>query len=490
MKRVVVTTARGGDLAGVERAVRRIGGRPESRIPVARAVLAAVPAESIGSLRRSSAVGGVTVDRELHALADEAPAAGGTTPEMVGKILGTDALASGGHDGDGVDVALIDTGVAAAPALDDSVIDGPDFSSTGDDPDLRGLDAFGHGTHMAGIVHGVAPGARILNVKVAEHDGVTTLGRMLMAIDWVVRHRDEDDLDVRVLNLSFGGPVDGSYRSDPLAYALERAQKKGIAVIVAAGNGGGDTVGLDSPAYDPNLIAVGADDDARTIPLTDDAVPVWSSRGDGDRDPDVIAPGTGIVSLAAPDSFLYENYPGARVGEDGFRGSGTSQAAAGVSGLAAAVLSARADLDPAELKSVLRATARPLPGVPAAEQGAGVPDGEAAAVAEATRSEDKPRPAKGGGHWRGRDGEGPSAELAVDPQASRWSASRWSASRWSASRWSASRWSASRWSASRWSASRWSASRWSASRRSASRWSASRWSGSQWASLTPESQTP
>jgi serine protease AprX len=426
----------------------------------------------------------------MRALADEAPASGGTTPEMVGEILGAGALAAHGHDGRGVDVALIDTGVAPAPALDESVVDGPDFSSTGDDPDLRGLDAFGHGTHLAGIVHGVAPGARIVNVKVAEHDGATTLGRLLMSIDWVVRHRERDGLDVKVLNLSFGGPVDGPYRLDPLAFALERAQKKGIAVVVAAGNGGEERTGLDSPAYDPNLIAVGASDDARTIPLTDDAVPVWSSRGDGERDPDVIAPGTGIVSLGVPGGYLFEAYPGARVGDDGFRGSGTSQAAAGVSGLAAAVLSARPDLGPAALKGVLRATARPLAGVPSAQQGAGVADGEAAAVARVERSERADAPAKSGGQWRGRNGDGPSVELAVDPQASRWSASRWSASRWSASRWSASRWSASRWSASRWSASRWSASRWSASRWSASRWSASRWSGSAWAGLTPESTTP
>ena len=100
------------------------------------------------------------------------------------------------------------------------------------------LDAFGHGTHLAGVIAGVAPDSRVINVKVADRDGATTLARLLAGIDWVVRHGDRDGLDVRVLNLAFGAEPDGSYRDDPLAYAVERAWDRGIVVVAAAGNGG------------------------------------------------------------------------------------------------------------------------------------------------------------------------------------------------------------------------------------------------------------
>jgi serine protease AprX len=412
---------------------------------------------------------------------DEAPAAAGTTVETVASILGADDLVAGGHDGAGVDVALIDTGIAMSG---EAVVDGPDLSTTGDDPELHGLDAFGHGTHLAGIVHGVAPGARIVNVKVAEPDGSTSIGRILRAVDWVVRNRDRGGLNVRVLNLAYGAPAVGSYTRDPLAYALEQAQRRGIAVVVAAGNGGEEAPGLDSPAYDPHLIAVGADDDARTVALADDAVPAWSSRGDGGRNPDVIAPGTAVVSLGVPGGFLYEEFPGARVGEAGFRGSGTSQAAAGVSAVAALVLAARPELRPAELKAVMRATARRVPAAAEDQQGAGVPDAAAAVAAPAPQSGREPEPARPGGQWRGRFE--PSVEAAVNPRGGDdWAAGRWTAGRWTAGRWTAGRWTAGRWTAGRWTAGRWTAGRWTAGR-----WTAGRWTAGGWTSLAGEPPAP
>ena len=78
------------------------------------------------------------------------------------------------------------------------------FSDDARADELRSLDAFGHGTHLAGIVAAVAPGAQIVNVKVADSDGSTSLARLLAGIDWVARHGDRRGLDVRVLNLAFG----------------------------------------------------------------------------------------------------------------------------------------------------------------------------------------------------------------------------------------------------------------------------------------------
>ena len=81
----------------------------------------------------------------------------------------------------------------------------------------------------------------------------------------------------------------------------------------------------------------------------DDRVPGWSSRGDGERNPDLVAPGKSIVSLRAPGSYVDRmSTPEGIVNERFVKGSGTSQAAAVVSGAAALLLDARPDLTPDE----------------------------------------------------------------------------------------------------------------------------------------------
>jgi hypothetical protein len=91
------------------------------------------------------------------------------------------------------------------------------------DADLRGLDTFGHGSHMAGVLagadpetgyRGVAPGARLVSVKVAGADRITSLVRVLMALDWVRRNRNADGLRIRVLDLSADVSADGAGRVD------------------------------------------------------------------------------------------------------------------------------------------------------------------------------------------------------------------------------------------------------------------------------------
>jgi serine protease AprX len=163
--------------------------------------------------------------------------------------------------------------------------------------------------------------------------------RVLMALDWVRRHRHADGLHIRVPNLSLGVDARRSYVHEPLAYA-EQLWKRGVAVVAAAGNQADGTGRLDLPAADPFLIAIGASDTQRTADPGDDTVADCSSR-DAARPPDVVAPGTAVVSLRVPGSTLDEKFPAARIGEGFFRGSGTLQATAVVSGLVALLLQAR-----------------------------------------------------------------------------------------------------------------------------------------------------
>ena len=168
-------------------------------------------------------------------------------------------------------MALIDSGVLGVAALDGpgKLVRGADFSEDAYDPDLRGLDTFGHGSHMAGVIvaddpetgyKGVAPGARLVSVKVAGADGITSLVRVLMALDWVRRNRNADGLHIRVLNLSLGVDARRPYVREPLAYAAEQLWIRGITVVAAAGNQADGTGRLDLPAADPFLIAVAATD--------------------------------------------------------------------------------------------------------------------------------------------------------------------------------------------------------------------------------------
>jgi Subtilase family len=292
--------------------------------------------------------------------ADDAPSRARASLDLIRASAG----ARGELTGAGVDVALIDSGVLGVAALDGprKLVRGPDFSEDAYDPDLRGLDAFGHGSHMAGVIaggdaatgyKGIAPGARLVSVKVAGADGITSLVRVLLALDWVRRNRNSDGLRIRVLNLSFGVDARRSYVREPLAYAAEQLWNRGVTVVAAAGNNADGTGSLDLPAADPFLNAVGATDTRHTDDPADDTVADFSSR-DAVRPPDVLAPGTGVVSLRVPGSTLDEEFPAARIGDGFFRGSGTSQAAAVVSGLVARLLQARPELTPDQVKELLK----------------------------------------------------------------------------------------------------------------------------------------
>ena len=142
-----------------------------------------------------------------------------------------------------------------------------------------------------------------------------------------------------------------------LAYAVEQLWNEGIVVVAAAGNNGVYARTLDMPADDPFVIAAGASDTKDTANPADDRVADFSSRSRTPRVPDLVAPGTSVVSLRVPGSTLDTEFPSARQAGNFFRGSGTSQAAAVTSGVAARLLSARPWLTPDQLKAVLVAGA-------------------------------------------------------------------------------------------------------------------------------------
>ncbi len=521
----VIVRHRPGAEAVAEAAVERLGGTVGRDLDLISSFGAEVPGDALGALRADGAVAEVTLDGSLHLQGARwrADRDRGSF-ERVLRNAEIDWVHrrrdEQGHQltGSGVTVALIDSGVVPVEGLDDpgQVVNGPDLSFESQVEPVRHLDTFGHGTHMAGVIagrdrdfRGVAPDARLLSLKVATADGATDVSQVIAALDWVVQHRHDEGMNVRVVNLSFGTDSTQSYLLDPLAHAAEVAWRKGIVVVVSAGNNGNATERLTNPALDPYVLAVGSSDDLGTDGPDDDVVTDFSNRGSVERTPDVVAPGRSIASLRAPGSFVDEHYPSGRVVAEGgesrfFRGSGTSQSAAFVSGVAALLLQQRPELTPDQVKALLTGTATPLRSTDRRLQGAGAVDPRDAVRAPTPLLARQTFPvstglgsleaARGGSHVAdpetgtelvgetdifGRPWDGRSWSLAAWEGRS-WSGGTWNGAEWTGSDWSGSSWSGRSWSGRSWSGQSWAGRSWSGRSWSGRSWSGRSWSGRSW----------
>jgi len=434
------------------------------------------------------------------------------------EVTGAGDFWTDGYTGDGVTVALVDSGVVPVNGLDakDKVINGPDLSFESQADNLRYLDTFGHGTHMAGIIAGrdgtgtvqegdetrflgIAPDARILNVKVADMGGGTDVSQVIAAIVWVVEHRTDKGMDVRVLNLSYGTDGIQDYQVDPLAHAVERAWKAGIVVVVAAGNDGNSNP-LRNPAIDPYVIAVGSAHGNMTHTADDDTLADFSNCGTASRYVDLVAPGKSIVGLRNPGSYADLHNPNAVVANRYFLGSGTSQSAAVVSGAAALIIQQRPKITPDQVKALLMQSAQDIDSSTRC-QGAGMIDLEAArntTTPKAKQSWELSVPTgsleKARGSYHVYDGkvalEGeqdimsnpwvPEERIKVTSRGASWTGGDWNGASWTGASWSGASWSGASWSGASWTGASWSGASWSSKSWSGASWSGASWSGASW----------
>ncbi|MDP2802541.1 MAG: S8 family serine peptidase, partial [Phreatobacter sp.] len=259
--------------------------------------------------------------------------------------------------GQRVAIAVIDSGVDAAhPELAGRVTQS--FDAVG-----GAFRAHEHGTGMAGAIVaqrqllGVSPGAEIFAVRAfapGQTQGSTgTSFHIVKAMDWAIRN------GAKVINMSFAGP-----RDPMIARAIQVAADRRIAMIAAMGNGGPGAP-IAFPAADPNVIAVTATDrDGR----------LFNAATQGEHVA-VAAPGVEIILPAPRGGYQIS--------------SGTSVAAAHVSGIAALILERHPDADPATLRRLLQATARQTD-IPDPKLGAGLADPVRALTAELPRQEAPP----------------------------------------------------------------------------------------------------
>jgi serine protease AprX len=392
--RVIITLHGSADASG---AVVRLGGKLRRHLPLINGQVVELPTGMLKKLADHPAILRIDHDRPTMGLM-----------KRVSTLTGARTVhRSYGLDGAGIGVAVIDSGVTAWH--DDLTYDGtsPEVQTSGSQRVAAFVDFVqgqttpyddnGHGTHVSGIIAGngydsrgdhagIAPASHLVSLKVLDRRGRGVISHVIAAFGYAVANQARHN--IRVVNLSVGAAVTSSYRTDPLTLAAKRAVDAGIVVVTAAGNLGKNRSGelqwggILAPGNAPWVLTVGASSHQGTLNRADDTVAPYSSSGptaiDYAAKPDLVASGTGIVSLSDPTSLFYETKSdyllGGRVTtayKPYLSLTGTSMAAPVVSGTVALMLQANPALTPNLVKAILQYTAQVKPDVHPLRQGGG-----------------------------------------------------------------------------------------------------------------------
>jgi serine protease AprX len=286
---------------------------------------------------------------------------------VVNDQIGASNLHSYGIYGEGVTIGFLDTGLDQLSGLSTDLYGRDKAWGTYDaiNNTLNNYDdeASGHGTHVASIaansdydvygkIYGVAPNASIVGIKAFDAEGKATYADVIRGISWAIQVKEQ--INLKVLNMSFSGPVRSFYWDDPLNKAVMKAWQAGIVVVASAGNKGPDPMTIGVPGNVPYIITVGAMTDAYTSEIgSDDKLASFSAAGptvEGFIKPEIIAPGGHLSGLMSYDTQIVMEHPEFHDGGRYFEMSGTSQAAAVVSGVVALMLEYEPHLTPDQVK--------------------------------------------------------------------------------------------------------------------------------------------
>jgi serine protease AprX len=312
----------------------------EDRFHILPASALTVSGDMLEKIANTDGVKGIYKDQKLKVLALPGQKSSGQSSPTTSI---DDPRKNKGYTGEGVTVALIDTGADRDhTALAGKIVAFKDFVNNQTDS----YDDNGHGTHCASLVAGekgtgVAPGAKLVVIKVMDREGACYLSDALNALDWCLENKER--YGIRIVSFSVGGesPSDGTSLLDE---ACNKMVENGLVMCVAAGNSGPAASSIVIPGDAENVITVGAVDSSGTIFEL-------SSRGPtakGDTKPDLVTLGVDVVSALAGSK------------SDKSSVSGTSMAVPQVSGAVALLLEAKPDLAPADVKRVLLKTADDL----------------------------------------------------------------------------------------------------------------------------------
>ena len=334
--------------------VNALGGKVKDTWTVINGFSADLPVAAINALAKNPNVKAVSFDAEVK-----------VNLNIASQVVESNLLWNEGYDGDGVTIAVVDTGIYPHADFGSRIVGFKDYVNGR----TAAYDDHGHGTHCAGITagagatyKGMAPHAKLVGVKVLNSAGSGSNSTIINGINWVVANKAT--YGIKVLSMSLGGTVTQSSTTDPVCAAVRSAWNAGLVVCIAAGNSGPSASTIGTPGNEPLIITVGASDDKNTVSISDDIVASFSSRGptsyDGWTKPDLLAPGTNIISCKNASTGYVSM-------------SGTSMATPLVAGICAQYLEANPTATPATVKSNLKGSCDSL-GYTANVQGSGLVD--------------------------------------------------------------------------------------------------------------------
>lgn len=314
----------------------------------------------------------IYLDREVRALLDVAVPA-----------TSCDKVWQRNYTGKNITIAILDTGIHPHPDFLNPRNRILAFKDLTEAKKSKAYDDNGHGTHCAGAAAGngyaslgkyKAPAydSKIVAVKILDKMGSGKASQVIQGLQWCLQNNKK--YNIRIVSLSIGYKAEGSYQEDPVCLAVEKLWTRGMIICAAAGNDGPEGSTINSPGIHPDIITIGASNDQHTPNLSDDIVADFSSRGptiDGFNKPDLLIPGTDIISARVKGSFLDFMSIDSIVDKNYISLSGTSMATPICAGIVAQLLEAYPQLTPAEVKQCLLNSCVKLNNTDAYSQGYG-----------------------------------------------------------------------------------------------------------------------
>jgi serine protease AprX len=368
-------------------------------------------------------------------------------------------------------IAIVDSGIDAnRPDFDNGARVVANVNMTTLLPNSPG-DGRGHGTFVAGIAAGSAPGnagaspnSDIVMLDVMDDKGMARTSDVIAAAEWI--HENKAKYNIRVANFSLHTTTPSNFTRDPLDRAVEKLWFGGVVVVVASGNYGveGGPSGVKfAPGNDPFVITVGAVDLEGSVKSQWHDVPNWSAYGytyDGFKKPEVSAAGRYMVGPVPAGATLKADKPENIVTSTTMRLSGTSFAAPIVAGAAAQILARKPGMTPDQVKGVLMLTARHVGDAAPGQAGVGEINADKAVTVGAV-----PNPNAALNRFLIRTSSGSGSETTTFDAASWESAARasvsWDSVSWSDASWQSASWQSVSWSDASWQSASWTDVSWS-----------------------------
>ena len=328
-------------------------------------------------------------------------------------------------------------------------------------------DGRGHGTFVAGIAAGSAPGfagaapnAKIVSLDVMDDTGTARTSDVIAACDWILANKGT--YNIRVANFSLHSGARTNFYNDPLDRAVEKLWFNNVFVVAAAGNYGtasGPSGVMYAPGNDPFVMTVGAIDLGTSVYATDDTAAPWSAWGyteDGFSKPEIGAAGRYMIGAVPAGSTLVAERPDHIVSPGYMELSGTSFAAPVVAGAAAQVLARHPNWTPDQVKGALMLTARSLPSAVRGSLGVGGVNAYRAAMLTSA-----PNPNLVLRRFVTGDQRFDAASWLATVQASAsWADASWADASWADASWSAASWADASWADASWADASWADASW------------------------------